>query len=158
MRTIVLALTMVTLSSICVAEVANMSGSWWLNVKRSRWEDNKRPPNSVALTIEHNEPALKYSGIVNGPGEDDPRKFEFNGAIDGKAYGLVEDGKEQRKITFKRRSDRVIESESTLPGGQLHEHTTMTLSGDGRTLERKMEVRGGAGKGREWVEIYEKRQ
>jgi hypothetical protein len=34
----------------------------------------------------------------------------------------------------------------------------MTLSGDGRTLERKMTFRDSEGKKREWTEIYEKKQ
>jgi hypothetical protein len=142
---------------MAAAEVANMSGSWWLNVKRSRWDDKMHAPNSVALQIQHNEPALKYSGTANGAGEDTPTKFEFDGAIDGKPHTIVEDGR-QRQITFKRRSDRVVESVSHSSGAISVEESTFTLSRDGNTLERKMKVRGADGIQREWVEIYEKRR
>jgi hypothetical protein len=157
MRFLTLTLLIASFAGMAAAEVANMSGSWWLDVKRSRWDDKMRPPNSVALEIQHNEPALKYSGIANAAGEDTPTKFEFEGAIDGKPHTLIEDGK-QRQIAFKRKSDRSIESVSHPSGSISVEESTFTLSRDGNTLEHKMKVRGADGIEREWVEVYEKRR
>ena len=137
------------------ADVADLSGNWWLNPKRSRWSDKGRPPNNVALIIEHHEPELKYHGTINRL-ELEPIKFEFNGRIDGKEYTATEDGV-PRKMTFKRRSDRVIESVSELPGGKGKETSVITISADGKTLERRMKIKDSAGGEREWVEIYEKR-
>lgn len=115
-----------------------------------------KPPSTVLLTIEHNEPALKYSGTVTPTTEDAPTKFEFNGAIDGKEYPAKE-GSSERGMKFTRKSDRVIESDATLSDGS-EEHSILTLSGDGRTLERRMRVRTRDGARREWTEIYEKRR
>jgi hypothetical protein len=83
-------------------------------------------------------------------------KFRFDGAIDGKQYP-AKDGQHDRTMRFERKSDRVIVSEGVLPDGKTKEHSTLTLSDDGRTLERKMQVREGNRVVREWTEIYEKR-
>jgi hypothetical protein len=131
-----------------------MSGTWVLNEKRSRFGDNPRPGN-VTLTVEHNEPKLKYSGTVNHADEGHIIDFNFDGAIDGKPYTVKED-RGDRTVTFKRVNDRAVESESKWSDGQLH--ATVTLSRDGRTMERKMSFKDRDGKRREWVEIYEKKQ
>ena len=62
------ALSFLITGGIALAEVANMSGTWALNAGRSSYGDNPRPSN-VLLTIQHNEPSLKYSGTVNHPNE-----------------------------------------------------------------------------------------
>ena len=50
-------------SVAAAADVANMTGSWKLNLAKSKFEKNAAPLN-VLLKIEHSEPALKYSGTV----------------------------------------------------------------------------------------------
>ena len=141
-------------AAVALAEVANMSGTWMLNPQRSRFDNNPHPSN-VAITIQHNEPSLKYSGTVNHANEGHIIDFKFEGAIDGKEYTIKED-RGDRKTTFRRVSDRVVESRSKWSDGQLK--STMTMSGDGRTLERRMEFTDREGKKRDWVEIYEKKQ
>jgi hypothetical protein len=142
---------------LLAADVSNMSGTWSLNTKRSRWADKMTPPNTVTLLIVHNDPAFKYSGTVNQSGEDTPKKFEFDGAIDGKEYAVKEDNTE-RRIAWKRRDERIIESTSTLPDNGGKERTTITMSRDGRALERRLEVTSSSGRKVEWVEVYEKKQ
>jgi hypothetical protein len=137
-----------------MAEVANMSGSWALNEKRSRFGDNPHP-SQVFLKIEHNEPKLKYSGNTNHANEGQINDFQFDGAIDGKEYiGKQDNG--DRRVTFRRVNDNTVESLSKLAEGELSSRET--VSSDGRTLERRMTFRGKDGKTRRWVEIYEKKQ
>lgn len=141
------------MATMAVAEVANMSGTWMLNLERSRFGDNPRPGN-VTLTVQHDEPKLKYDGTVNHASEGHVIDFRFDGAVDGKPYVVKED-RSDRTITFKRVNDRTVASDSKWSDGQLH--TTITISSDGRTMERKMDFKDRMGKHREWVEIYEKK-
>ena len=141
-------------AALATAEVSNMSGTWVLNEQRSKFGDNPRPGN-VTLQIQHAEPKLKYSGTVNHPNEGHILDFQFDGAIDGKSYTSKED-RGDRHITFKRRSDRSLESHSKWTDGELH--SILTMSDDGRTLERRMSFRDREGKKREWTEIYEKKK
>jgi hypothetical protein len=141
-------------AGIAVAEVANMSGTWVLNLERSRFGDNPRPAN-VVLTVQHNEPALKYSGTVNHPNEGHIIEFQFDGAIDGKPHVIKED-RGDRQTTFRRVNDRVVESDSKWADGE--EKSRITISNDGRTMERRIEFRDREGKKRDWIEIYEKKR
>ncbi|HYO81031.1 MAG TPA: hypothetical protein VES20_06500 [Bryobacteraceae bacterium] len=141
-------------AALATAEVSNMSGTWILNEKRSRFGDNPRPAN-VTLNIEHSEPKLRYSGTVNHPNEGHILDFQFDGSIDGKSYTSKQE-RGDRQITFKRRSDRSVESSSKWSDGELT--SVITMSGDGRTLERRMSFRDREGRKREWTEVYEKKQ
>lgn len=141
-------------AAIAMAEVANMSGTWVLNVERSRFGKNPHPSN-VALSVQHNEPAFKYTGTVNQPGEGHIIDFNFDGTIDGKEH-TVKDDRGERQTMFRRVSDRAVESHSRWSEGELK--STITISSDGRTLERRMEFKDREGKKRDWVEIYEKKQ
>jgi hypothetical protein len=49
----------------------------------------------------------------------------------------------------------VVQSVSKWSDGELK--STMTLSGDGRTLERRMKFTDREGNTRDWVEIYAKK-
>ena len=148
-----LALTLIT-GALAMAEPVNMSGTWVLNEQRSRFGDQPRPGN-VTLTVEHNEPKLRYSGVVNHPNEGHILDFNFDGAVDGRQYTVRED-RGGRTVVFKRVNDRVLQSFSKWSDGELT--STITMSRDGRTMERKMAFRDRDGKRREWVEIYEKKQ
>jgi hypothetical protein len=139
---------------LALAEVANMSGTWVLSAERSRFGDNPHPSN-VVLTIQHNEPALKYSGTVNHANEGHIIDFRFDGAIDGKPYVIKED-RGDRQTTFRRVNDRVVESVSKWADGE--ERARITISHDGRTMERRIDFQDRAGKKRDWTEIYEKKQ
>lgn len=147
-------ITFLIMSGLALADIANMSGTWALDVDRSRFGDNPHPSN-VTLTIQHNDPKLKYEGVVNHPNEGHIIDFRFDGAIDGREYTIKED-RGERRVTFRRVNDNVVESTSTWSDGELK--SRLTVSGDGRTIERRMEFRDRTGKKREWVEIYEKKQ
>jgi hypothetical protein len=138
------------------ADVANMSGNWALNVKRSTWRD-KPSPVRVDLVIQHNEPAFKYSGTAQAPDERDASTFEFSGAIDEKEYPVKENGNASRKARFKRTADNTVEGVYIGPDGKTAESTRTTLSRDGKTLVRRVQVKLPDGRVSTWTEVYEKK-
>src|SRR4029450_8737000 len=112
------ALPLLVLVCTCLyGNVANMSGTWALNVKRSTWGD-KLSPVRGDIVVEHNEPALKYSVSSQAPDERDASTFEFNGAIDDKTYTVTENGKATRKAKFKRTADNTVEAVYFGPDGK----------------------------------------
>jgi hypothetical protein len=141
-------------STFLFAEVANMSGVWALNVKRSEW-GNKPSPVRVDLVIEHNEPVFKYSGSSQAPDERGPVKFEFSGAIDDKEYPVKEDTAE-RKARFKRTADNTVEGVYIGPDGKPQETTRTTVLRDGKTMIRQVRIKLPDGRISSWTEVYEK--
>jgi hypothetical protein len=151
------ALPLLAIACTCLyADVANMSGTWALNVKRSNWGD-KPSPVRVDIVVEHHEPALKYSGSSQAPDERDASTFEFNGAIDDKAYSVTENGKASRKAKFKRTGDNTVEAVYFGPDGKQAETTRTTLWGDGKTLIRQVRIKLPDGRLSTWTEVYEKK-
>ncbi len=136
-----------------MAAVANMGGTWVLDQKRSRFGDVR--PGEVVLTIQHEDPKLKYTGTVNNPPEGAINDFSFDGAIDGKEYVVKQDNGD-RRVTFKRVNDKVVESVSHGPEGEIR--SRITISDDGNSMERRMTVKMPNGKTRNWVEIYAKKK
>lgn len=130
-----------------------MSGDWTLSRERSRFSGNPHPSN-VFLHIEHNEPKLKYSGVVNHANEGHIIDFDFDGVIDGREHVIRQDNGD-RRVTFTRVNDRQVRSVTKFSEGEVR--SVITLSGDGRSLERRMNFRGRDGKSRSWVEVYEKK-
>jgi hypothetical protein len=127
-----------------------LSGTWHLNVEKSVW--GKKPkPHSVVVTISHDEPVLKYSGVVTTDTDNGARPFEFVGAIDGKEYPY-RDG----KIMVRRLDDHTTASVYTSRDGTETESARTTISRDGKTLTRVIEGKGPEGKLR-WTEVYERR-
>ncbi len=145
---------LLALSIASAADVANMSGNWKLNVKKSKFD--KAAPTNVTLHIEHNEPALKYSGSVTGSQEGQPDTFAFDGAIDEKIYPVKEGADTGRTIKFKRKSANTVESWSSDRDHISEEYAVTTVSGDGKSLVRTMSVKHKDGTKRNWVEHYDK--
>jgi hypothetical protein len=144
-------------AAVCLnAEVANMSGAWALNVKRSTWGD-KPSPTRVDLTIQHNEPSFKYSGTAQPPDERAASTFEFSGAIDEKEYTVTENGKAARKVRYKRTGDNTIEGVFMGTDGTSAEMTRTTLARDGKTLVRNVRIKLPDGRVSTWTEVYEKK-
>ncbi len=133
-------------------EIPSLSGAWTLNVEKSRWGD-KPKPKSVVVYIEHNEPALKYKGtVVDATGES--RDFSLEGVIDGKPYPVVASYGEG-SVVIRRVNETTIQSEFRTHDGRYVETTRTRISGDGRTLTRRIRLRGPEGS-RSWTEVYEK--
>ena len=67
------------------AKILNTSGTWKLNAEKSDY--GKLPkPKSVMVKVVHKEPAFKYS-VTGTDAEGKAINVEFDGAIDGKAFG-----------------------------------------------------------------------
>lgn len=131
-----------------------MSGTWKLNIKKSKFEKNAAP-HDVQLKIDHNEPSLSYSGSVTGSQEGHPDTFDFRGAIDEKIYPVKENANTGRTIKFKRKSSNAVESWSS-DANNMEEYAVTTVSGDGKTLTRTMTVKHKDGTRRSWTEHYDK--
>src|SRR6266540_3944205 len=110
------------------ADAANLSGKWVLDVKKSKWH-GRSAPQKGEVTIEHNEPKLKYTGTVEDI-NDTQNTYSFDGAIDGKEYAVKMSSGDQ-KITFQRLSPMTISS--TLKNADSEEEATTTLYRDGKT-------------------------
>jgi hypothetical protein len=152
MKALVTFLVCVSLAS--AADVANMTGSWKLNVKKSKFEKNAAPLN-VLLKIEHNEPALKYLGSVTPSQEGQIDTFQFEGAIDEKIHPVKETPDTGRTIKFKRKSNTQVESWSSDRNG-VEEYAVTTVGSRGRSLVRTMNVKHKDGSRRKWTEYYDK--
>jgi hypothetical protein len=135
------------------AEVADMSGHWVLNVKRSKW-GKKPPPQAVEIDIEHKEPSLKYKGSVTNRPEDAPATFTFDGAIDGKEY-TVKEGMTESKVSIRRARDSTTASTLRSTDGKIQETTQTKILRDGKTMVREIRHKGPDGT-RNWTEIYER--
>ena len=141
------------------AQVSDMSGKWKLNVQQSRWGKHTKP-DTGSVTIEHHEPALKYSGTItfpNGaPGEPGEANstYTFDGAVDGKEYpvgGTLAEG----SIVFRRVNASTISSVFKSSDGKLTQSARTTISADGKTMTRTIDEKGPKGSV-SWTEIYER--
>jgi hypothetical protein len=136
------------------ADPGNMSGEWILNIEKSKWGEKHRP-QSVQIRIQHDEPALKYTGTVtDAPGV--VTKFDFDGAIDNKEYQITDAGV-QRTVRIKRISLLTTSTTITSPDGKITENATTTISQDGKTLTRNIILKTPEGT-MKWTEVYDKVQ
>jgi hypothetical protein len=133
---------------------ADISGSWQLNVDQSRW-GNRPKPQSATLNIEHQEPAIKYSGRVMNPTGEDGRDYTFSGAIDGKPYPATS-AYGPGKLTIKRVDDSTTTSQFQSDDGKYTETARTSISRDGKRLTRRMTAQGPQGRST-WTEVYDRR-
>jgi len=150
-RVFVVAAVLLPLMS-CGAKSSGLSGNWTLNVAKSKWGKVNKP-TTVTLEIQHNEPALKYSGVVvdsNGDGRD----FSFDGAIDGRehpVHGAFADG----TIVFQRKANNVIASTFRSNDNLLSETAETSVSADGKTLTRHVHLKRPDSE-LKWTEHYDR--
>ncbi|MEN6603346.1 MAG: hypothetical protein ABFD86_13115 [Bryobacteraceae bacterium] len=138
----------------CGSKAPDISGNWKLNIGKSKWGKVNKP-TSVILEIQHNEPALKYSGrVVDSDSEG--REFSFEGAIDGREYtvhGAFADG----KIVYVRKPGNVIASTFHSNDALLSETAETSVSADGKTLTRHVHLKRPESE-LTWTEIYDRQQ
>ena len=118
-------------------DAVNVSGAWRLDLERSVWGSRPKPV-SVALNIEHNEPALTYTGVVIYSGED-VRPFSFNGAIDGKPYEMNRSFG-SGAVVLRRIDSVTFESIFRTKDSKWVETTRTYLMPDGKTLTRRIRL------------------
>lgn len=136
-----------------VAQPADLTGSWHLNVGKSRWGSMAKPI-SVVMTIEHREPRLDYHGVVQYANED-TREFTFSGSMDGSAYAMSRsfgDG----MITLRRIDAWTFESVFRTTDGRFVETAQTTIARSGRTLTRRLRLQAPDGR-KNWTEHYDRR-
>jgi hypothetical protein len=130
---------------------ADLSGTWKLNVQKSD-AGSQRAPQSVVVTVVHNEPAIKWTGeFVDAQGQSHP--ISVDGIIDGKPR--PDKGANGGTLLLKRIDSRSIENDWTSDDGKSTEKSTLTISADGSTVTRKT---SGATPDGNWTttEVYEK--
>ena len=140
-----LATAVLSLCSLSAADVADMDGTWVLNVERSKWRDAPKP-DSGRLVIEHEEPKLKYERTFNSAVVED-KSAKFDGVIDGKEHnGMVATRLSPFSILFTKKS-----------GDGTSQEITVTMTKDGSHLVRRVQSSGPRGK-LTWTELYDKEQ
>jgi hypothetical protein len=145
---------MAMFASVAAAfQAVDMSGLWRLDVTRSSWGKTQKPVE-VVISITHNEPAFFYKGSI-AYANDDSREFAFAGAVDGNPYGMTRSAG-PGTVTLRRVSASVIESVFVTEDGHFRESCRTAISGDGRTLTRRIRAIGPSGDVR-WTEVYTKR-
>jgi hypothetical protein len=140
-------------SLLASAQPADLTGSWHLNIEKSRWGSVSKPL-SVVLTIEHREPRLDYHGMVLYASED-TREFAFSGAVDGSAHAMSRsfgDG----TITLRRIDAWTVESVFRSHDGLFVETAQTTIARSGRTLTRRLRLQTPEGR-KSWTEQYDRR-
>ncbi len=141
-------------AALCAAEVPNLTGTWRLNVDKSSW-GKKTKPTLVVIQMEHQEPALKYTGKETGT-DGEEKSFSFAGAIDGKSYP-VNTSYGPGKVIIKRVNDYTFSSEFKSDDGRYTEDATTSLSHDQKVLTRRVRLKSPDGAAA-WTEVYEKQQ
>ena len=134
-------------------QAGNLSGTWHLNVEKSKWGKHRKPV-SVVVNVEHNEPVLKYMGTVIDA-DGDSRTISFDEKIDGKEYS-TETGSGPGKISVSRSDANTLTVLVRSDDGRLVQTVRTTLSGDGKTLTRRLNLKAPDGQ-QTWTEVYEKR-
>ena len=119
---------------------SDISGTWRLDIVRSVWGTRPKPV-SVTLQVQHKEPALVYGGVVIYSGED-ARPFQFNGAIDGKAYPMSRSFG-TGSVVLRRLDPLTFESIFTTADRTSVETTSTRVSPDGKTLTRHIRLKAG---------------
>jgi hypothetical protein len=139
------------------AGIPDLNGTWKLNVQKSSWGKHPKP-TSGTVTIEHHEPALKYTGTVavehGSETADSKSTFSFDGAVDGKEYpvtGVTGTG----KMTIRRLSPTTTMSELKSSDGTVLQTAKTTISSDGKQLTREVKETTSAGDV-SWTEVYDR--
>lgn len=138
---------------LCAGQAPSLSGTWHVNVAKSKWGTVSKPV-SVVLEIEHKDKDIHYHGAVTYANED-TREFGFTGAFDGKPYRMSRSYGEG-SITMRRVDSFTFESTFRSDDGQYTEDARTTLSGDLKTLTRRLTLRSPEGT-KSWTEVYEKK-
>ena len=129
-------------ATVNAADPTNLTGSWRLNVDRSIWGSRPKPV-SIVLEIQHNEPALTYSGVVIYSGEE-ARAFSFAGAVDGKRYEMVRSFG-AGSVILHRIDAATFESTFSTQDGRWVETTRTGISPDGKRLMRSIRLQSPSG-------------
>lgn len=133
---------------LSAAAVPSLTGTWKLNVGKSHWDD-KEKPTSILVHVRHNEPNIEVDGtVVNAKEQSDT--FRYSGSIDGQEK-TVPGG----TLRIRRLDANTVESVWRSGDGRYVETSRTTVSGDGKQLTRRVELKRPDGSTR-WTEVYDK--
>jgi hypothetical protein len=133
----------------------NMGGKWRLNLDKSKWGKRDKP-TGIEISIEHQDPKLKYKGTVINADGTDKRDFSFEGAIDGKEYPAIgADG--AGKMSIRRVNAYTTTWTYHSNDGKVTEEAQTTISSDGKVLTRRIHRKAPNGDF-VWTEVYDKVQ
>lgn len=132
------------------AQVVDFSGTWTLDVHKSKWGTVKQPI-MVLIEIQHVEPRISYTGSVTYTDEES-RDFGFRGALDGKPYPVTR-SYGSGEMVLHRIDGQSVTSEFKTGDGRYIETVVISVSRDRRTLTRKIRVKSPAGDA-SWTETY----
>jgi hypothetical protein len=137
-------------SEVCLAQVADLSGVWKLNVEQSRWGSRPKVV-SCMVTIEHREPEVRYFGTVVDASQE-LRHFDFSGTVDGRVHPVnTAFGEGTARLT--RVDARTIRAELKSNDGRATQVITTSLSRDGKVLTRRLKLKDANGSA-SWTEVY----
>jgi hypothetical protein len=135
---------------VCLAQVADLSGVWKLNVEQSRWGSRPKVV-SCMVTIEHREPEVRYFGTVVDASQE-LRHFDFSGTVDGRVHPVnTAFGEGTARLT--RVDARTIRAELKSNDGRATQVITTSLSRDGKVLTRRLKLKDANGSA-SWTEVY----
>ena len=134
-------ITCLLLSGVRAADKPNLSGTWKLNLSKSKLSDGSPVPyyNEFIHEIDHREPRFRLTERIK-PAQGDPRVVEWNLTTDGKEYDTkVADnpGKVSGMWDGDRLVTRIVYQES---GAEYRVVRKSVLSGDGKTITADWEV------------------
>jgi hypothetical protein len=139
------------LPDVVLAQVADMSGTWTLNKKKSSWGSSV--PFDVMMFIEHKDPGLKYRGTVTYADET-TRDFAYEGAIDGKpraADRVAGSG----TMTHSRVGAREFKTVFRIGDGSYVQTVGTVISRNRKTMTRSLRIETPGGV-RRWTEVYDR--
>lgn len=126
-----LAFTLLATAAFCETK-PNFSGEWKLNAAKSDF-GRLPPPASMVRKIEHKDPELKTSTIIQAPQGEVITSYRYT--TDGKESVNTVRGVEIKGSAKWDESALIIDSERPLPNGApVKTHEKWTLSDNGKTL------------------------
>jgi hypothetical protein len=144
------------LSGVRAAEKPNFSGTWRLNLSKSKLSDGSPVPyyNEFIHEIDHHEPKFRLTERIK-PAEGEPRVVEWNLTTDGKEYDTKVADKPS-KISGMWDGDRLVTRIVYQESGVEYQVVRKSvLSEDGKTVTAEWEVTTPGGSQRA-TEIWEK--
>ena len=130
-RVLALVLSLHVVGAICLATPMNFSGTWKLNIEKSKFGALPGPV-SRTINITHRDPALKLE--VTETTANDNRSSVLEYTTDGKKCINKVRGMDFRSIVQWQQGVLVIETEGIYQGEEFHATDRWTLSPDGKTI------------------------
>ncbi len=134
--------------SAAAACAASLSGTWKLDVAKSKWGAKEKPAGGE-ITVQDRGREIAVSGTMQHATEESGR-FEYSGPVDGKPHPAG-----GGSITLTRVDPETLESVWKSQDGRYVETSRTTISNDGRRLTRAVDLKRPGGEVK-WTEVWDK--